>query len=68
MTISTNQMNIAKNNTNNDNSMVDSVKILSEFTKKDIEKSYNLDTIKGTEAYFSNRYGFLPRTFKGTNC
>ena len=61
MTISTNQMNIAKNNTNNDNSMVDSVKVLSEFTRKDIEKSYNLDTIKGTEAYFSNRYGWTLR-------
>ena len=61
MTISTNQMNIGENNTKNDNSMVDSVRILSEFTKKDIEKSYNLDTIKGTEAYFSNRYGWTLR-------
>ena len=61
MTTSTNQMNIAENQSNNDNSMVDSVKVLSEFTQKDIEKSYNLDTIKGTEAYFSNRYGWTLR-------
>ena len=61
MTTSTNQMNITDNESNNDNSMVDSVKVLSEFTKKDIEKSYNLDTIKGTEAYFSNRYGWTLR-------
>ena len=61
MTTSANQMNIAENQSNNDNSMVDSVKVLSEFTKKDIEKSYNLDTIKGTEAYFSNRYGWTLR-------
>ena len=61
MTTSANQMNITKNKLNNDNSMVDSVKVLSEFTRKDIEKSYNLDTIKGTEAYFSNRYGWTLR-------
>jgi len=61
MTTSTNQMNLTEKNSSNDNSMVDSVKILSEFTRKDIEKSYNLDTIKGTEAYFSNRYGWTLR-------
>ena len=61
MTTSANQMNIAENQSNNDNSMVDSVKVLSEFTRKDIEKSYNLDTVKGTEAYFSNRYGWTLR-------
>ena len=61
MTTSANQMNIADNESNNDNSMVDSVKVLSEFTRKDIEKSYNLDTVKGTEAYFSNRYGWTLR-------
>ena len=61
MTTSANQMNITDNESNIDNSMVDSVKVLSEFTRKDIEKSYNLDTIKGTEAYFSNRYGWTLR-------
>jgi hypothetical protein len=61
MTTLPNQMNIAEKTINNDNSIVDSVKILSEFTKKDIEKSYNLNTIKGTEAYFSNRYGWTLR-------
>ena len=61
MTTSANQMNITDNKSNNDNSMVDSVKVLSEFTRKDIEKSYNPDTIKGTEAYFSNRYGWTLR-------
>ena len=61
MTTSANQMNITDNESINDNSMVDSVKVLSEFTRKDIEKSYNLDTVKGTEAYFSNRYGWTLR-------
>jgi len=42
-------------------SLVDSVRILSEITRKDIEKSYNLDTIRGTEAYYSNRYGWTLR-------
>jgi len=61
MTTLTNQKNITKTNKNNDNCKVDGVKILSEFTRKDIEKSYNLDTIKNTEAYFSNRYGWTLR-------
>ena len=65
MANSTNQLDITEINLNNENSVVDSVKVLSEFTKKDIEKSYNLDTVKGTEAYFSNRYGWtLRRTFE----
>ena len=45
----------------NGNFFVDNVKILSEITRKDIEKSYNLDTMQGTEAYFSNRYGWTLR-------
>ena len=57
----TSSKDITKNKLENDNSMVDSVKILSEFTRKDIEKSYNLNTIRGTEAYFSNRYGWTLR-------
>ena len=41
--------------------MVDSVRILSDMTRRDIEKSYNLDTIRGTEAYYSGRYGWTLR-------
>ena len=60
-----NQRNSTKINTNtNDDLMVDSVNILSEFIRKDIEKSYNLDMIKGLEAYFSNRYGWILRRIK----
>lgn len=61
MNIIINRRNITKTIINNDNSEIDSVKILSEFTKKDIEKSYNLDKVNGTEAYFSNRYGWTLR-------
>ena len=61
MTTIINEMNIKKIDVIKDNSLVDSVKVLSEFTRKDIEKSYKLDTVKGTEAYFSNRYGWTLR-------
>jgi hypothetical protein len=61
MIIKNSQVNILENNIHKDKLIVDSVKILSEFTRKDIEKSYNLDTVKGTEAYFSNRYGWTLR-------
>ena len=61
MNTRSNQINNRDNQINNRKSMVDSVKILSEFTRKDIEKSYNLDTIQGTEAYYSNRYGWTLR-------
>ena len=44
MTTSSNQMNIVENKIKNNESLVDSVKILSEMTRRDIEKSYNLDT------------------------
>ena len=47
------------NQTNKDDSLVDSVKILSDITRRDIEKSYNIDSTNGTEAYYSNRYGWI---------
>ena len=37
------------------------VEIASEFTKKDIERSFNIEAVKGTEAYYSNRYGWCLR-------
>ena len=61
MTTSSNQTNISETLLKTEESMVDSVKILSNITKRDIEKSYNLDTIRGTEAYYSGRYGWSLR-------
>ena len=61
MTTTSNQTNIKDTLLNTEESMVDSVKILSNMTKRDIEKSYNLDTIRGTEAYYSGRYGWTLR-------
>ena len=40
---------------------VDRYKINSDVTRKDIEKSYNIDSNLGTEAYFSDRYGWTLR-------
>ena len=42
-------------------SLVDSVRILSDITKKNIEKSYNVNESHDTEAYYSNRYGWTLR-------
>ena len=61
MTIKANRKKLSKNNLNINKTMVDSVKILSDTARRDIEKSYNLDTIRGTEAYYSSRYGWTLR-------
>ena len=52
---------IIENEVSNKDSMVDSLRILSDITRRDIEKSYNLETIRGTEAYYSSRYGWTLR-------
>ena len=44
-----------------EDSKIKNVKIFSEMTKKDIEKSYNLESVNGTEAHYSNRYGWTLR-------
>ena len=38
-----------------------SIKIASEVTRRDIEKSYNIDSTEGTEAHYSDRYGWTLR-------
>ena len=42
-------------------SLVNTVRILSDITRKDIEKSYNILETQGTRAYYSNRYGWTLR-------
>ena len=62
MTTPSSQMKISGTRLKTNESMVDSVRILSDMTsRRDIEKSYNLDTIRGTEAYYSGRYGWTLR-------
>tara|TARA_Y100001970_G_scaffold290596_2_gene424918 strand:+ start:188 stop:370 length:183 start_codon:yes stop_codon:yes gene_type:complete len=41
-------------------SIIRNVETISE-SKKGIERSYHIENIKGTEAYYSNRYGWSLR-------
>ena len=52
-----------KNKSSKNNSLLNSVRILSDITRRDIEKSYNINDAKdnGAEAHFSNRYGWTLR-------
>ena len=61
MTTPSSQMKISGTQSKTNELMVDSVRILSDMTRRDIEKTYNLDTIRGTEAYYSSRYGWTLR-------
>ena len=61
MTTPSSQLKISGTQLKTSETMVDSVRILSDMTRRDIEKSYNLDTIRGTEAYYSSRYGWTLR-------
>ena len=45
----------------NEGSLVNTVRMLSDITRKDIEKSYNISDTQGTRAYYSNRYGWTLR-------
>ena len=45
----------------NEGSLVNTVRMLSDITRKDIEKSYNILDTQGTKAYYSNRYGWTLR-------
>ena len=51
---------LSKKSSKND-TLVDSVRILTDITSRDIEKSYNIENIQNTEAYYSNRYGWTLR-------
>ena len=61
MTTLTNQQTRSTNSSKQKDSLVDSVRILSDFTRRDIEKSYSINETQGTEAYYSNRYGWTLR-------
>ena len=63
MTTAANQQTLleSEKRSNQEDSLVDSVKILSDITRRDIEKSYNFNSMQRTEAYYSNRYGWTLR-------
>jgi len=49
------------NHSDNINSLSDTIRMLSDMTRRDIEKSYNINDSHGTEAYYSDRYGWTLR-------
>ena len=61
MTTAANQNIRLDEESNNKQTLVDSVRMLSDITRRDIEKSYNINSTNGTEAYYSNRYGWTLR-------
>ena len=54
------QKNTAKKQGKNPPSIVENIRDLTEVTKRDIEKSYKLETLD-TEVHYSNRYGWTLR-------
>jgi len=56
-----NKQNQKENPKNQQDFQFDTSKIISDITHSDIEKTYNIDTANGTEAYYSNRYGWTLR-------
>ena len=61
MTTLTKRQMIPSNLSTQEGSLVNTVRILSDITRKDIEKSYNILETQGTRAYYSNRYGWTLR-------
>ena len=61
MTTRTKRQMIPSNLSTQEGSLVNTVRILSNITRKDIEKSYNILETQGTRAYYSNRYGWTLR-------
>ena len=44
-----------------EDSLEDSIRFLADLTRKEIEKTYNINSTNGTETYYSNRYGWSLR-------
>ena len=53
--------NQTKQVSNFDDSLSDSIRLLADLTRKEIEKTYNINNTHGTETYYSNRYGWSLR-------
>ena len=54
-----------KLDTKQEHSLEKSIDILAEMTRKDIEKSYNLESFSNVNAHYSGRYGW---TLKKKEC
>ena len=59
MTAPANQQTRKKSSS--ENTLFNSIRILSDITRRDIEKSYNIKEARNTEAHYSNRYGWTLR-------
>ena len=53
----------SKNLLTKEESLDTTVRILSDITRKGIEKSYNISDTQDTRAYYSNRYGWTLRRY-----
>ena len=53
--------NLDEKNLKEKDTSISRIKILSDIARKDDEKLYDLENIKGTQAYYSNRYGWSLR-------
>ena len=51
----------ANKKTSTSDSLIDTVRELADITRRDIERSYNIQNTQSTEAYYSNRYGWILR-------
>ena len=54
-------MNDLKNQISKQYQYKDNSKIIADNVRKDVEKLINIDDTHGTEAYYSNRYGWTLR-------
>jgi len=61
MTKHTKKQYITSNPSEKKYSQTENIRLLFDVTRRDIEKSYNIENTHGTEAYYSNRYGWTLR-------
>ena len=61
MTHSTKKLNKNKKNLLHNETVKTKSNIIFDLVKRDIEKYYNIESVKNTEAYYSNRYGWTLR-------
>ena len=59
MTEINNNQNLLKNFKEHENFLLDSIKVLSDLTQKDINRSYDMKNMKADDASNSNLYGWF---------
>ena len=56
-----NNHNQLQNSQKSESLLFDSIKVLSDLTRKDIERLYNVENMKGSEISYSDRNGWYLR-------